>query len=309
MNSGPVLITGVNGFIGTHLAEYFLQKEYDVCGIDRGSVSNNKKIRYYQSDILLDGCRDVLEKEQPQCIIHCAGMADVNLSVKHPDGDFEINVILTRKLLYEIKEYDPDAKLIFLSSAAVYGNPETLPIDETHRLNPISPYALHKMISEEMCVYFSKNYGSKIKILRIFSAYGIGLKKQLFWDMATKYANTGKLQLFGTGRESRDFINIEDLVRAIELVAFSDDSDELVYNVANGEEICISHAAQCFALCVGADDEIVSFNGVTRPGNPINWRADISKLSALGYEKTVSIDEGIRKYTEWLFSTGVLRKG
>ena len=182
IDSKVVLVTGVNGFIGSHVSSYLNELGYEVYGIGREQITLAKGIKYYKIDLLLDNCEELLKEINPSFIIHCAGQADVNHSVKYPDSDFEVNVILTRKLLYEIVSSIPNTTFVFLSSAAVYGNPLSLPISESSSLNPISPYALHKVLIENICTYFSEQYGLSIKILRIFSVYGAGLSKQLFWD-------------------------------------------------------------------------------------------------------------------------------
>ena len=192
-----------------------------------------------------------------------------------------------------------DTRFVFLSSAGVYGNPAVLPIKEDAQMNPLSPYALHKVMCEEICFFFIRNYSFDIKIARIFSAYGAGLKKQIFWDMHKKIEETGQLNMFGTGNESRDYIHIDDVVQALYLIATCN-SDEVVFNVANGQETTIRQATELFAeySCIGKDK--INFNGYIREGDPINWRADISKISALGYKQTTDINCGIQDYCKWI---------
>lgn len=137
-----------------------------------------------------------------------------------------------------------------------------------------------------------------VKIARIFSAYGAGLKKQIFWDMYRKYKLTGRLDMFGTGTESRDYIHVDDVIQAIYLLATTN-SDGIIYNVANGEETTIRTATELFAESIGAPLDSISFNGAVREGDPINWRADISKISAIGYKKTVDLKSGITDYVNW----------
>ena len=97
----------------------------------------------------------------------------------------------------------------------------------------MSPYGLHKHMAEELCEYYNRIHGYRIRSIRIFSAYGNGLRKQLLWDIYQKYQNTGRIELFGTGEETRDFIHVSDIVRAIELI-LAYDGPENVINVANG---------------------------------------------------------------------------
>jgi len=292
-----VLITGAKGFIGTKLVEKFNSKGYWVEGWDickNANKFNSIDMKNY-TEIL-----EALKGFVPDIIIHCAGSADVSFSVKQPNDDYVSNVTITHNLLFALHELNMDeTKVVFLSSAAVYGNPEKLPIVEEMKLKPLSPYALHKVMCEDICSYFINNYKMNIKIARIFSAYGVGLKKQIFWDMHNKMKRTGSLELFGTGNESRDYINIADVVQAIYLIA-TVNTEQIIFNVANGEEITIKEAVYCYAESNGISKDIISFNGVIREGDPINWRADITRLKELGYVKSVSIQNGINDYCKWL---------
>ena len=303
MGKKNIIITGVNGFIGSHAAKYCMEKQYHVIGTDINSTSIVNGIFYTQLNLISDDMDKLIKENEPYAIIHCAGMADVNYSMEHPDSDFVSNVMVTRKLLYSVNENAPDTKFIFMSSAGVYGNPSELPIREDFPLNPISPYALHKVIVENICGYFIRQFNLDIRILRIFSTYGAGLKKQIFWDMGQKIESTGCLKLFGRGHETRDFIHINDLAKVIMLIMESPKRDIYIYNVANGKEVEISEIARIFCAEMGYSDEIISFNQVTRAGNPTNWRADISRIQELGYRETVSLSSGIESYVTWLRST------
>lgn len=303
-----IIITGVNGFIGRHMACKCLQDGYRVIGVDIVPGRFMEEIEYHQIDLLQNSMDEILKKSKPYALIHCAGLADVNYSVKYPDRDFDSNVVISRNILYSLKEYSAQTMFLFLSSAGVYGNPSQNPIDESCEKNPISPYALHKAIVEEMCQYFVKQYDMDIRILRVFSAYGAGLRKQLFWDMGQKVKACGRLALFGTGAETRDFIYIDDLVRGIQLIMYAQRDEEIIYNVANGMEISIRRAAEIFVDKCGLDRAVITFSNQTREGNPVNWCANIDKLKRLGYKPEVDIDSGIGKYVEWLKRTGIIER-
>lgn len=294
-----ILVTGAVGFIGSHICNYFYKEGHEVFGWDRVTKNENwvlEQIDMLDETMVMQG----IERIRPQIIIHCAGSADVGKSVSDPFSDYNGNVTVTHNLLFAIHRCElNDVRFVFLSSASVYGNPEKLPIDETASLNPLSPYALHKVMCEEVCKYFHANYNMDIKILRIFSAYGEGLKKQIFWDMHVKAKKTGKLAMFGSGNESRDYINVADLIRAIYIVATKAPYEESVYNIANGEEVTVKAATKLFAEAAGVEDKNISFTGEVKEGNPINWKADISKLQKLGYSKAVELQEGIASYVIW----------
>lgn len=295
-----VLITGAGGFIGFGVLKRFLKDNDIVEGWDLIScdytATNIKKVNMENEEEVIAN----LKAFKPDIIIHCAGFADVGKSIQYPEIDYHANVTLTHNLLFGLhKLHMEDTRFIFLSSASVYGNPISLPITEDAKLNPLSPYALHKVMCEDICKYFVYNYGMSIKIARIFSAYGRGLKKQIFWDMYHKFQSMGCLDMFGTGNESRDYIHIEDVVQAIFLLT-SDKSDSIIYNVANGEEVSIHQAASIFAVYAKINNNKIHFNGVVREGEPLNWRADISRITKLGYEKKIQIEDGLRDYYQWI---------
>lgn len=293
-----VLITGASGFLGSRVALYFNQEGYEVIGWNRSLCPG--QIHTHCINLLdIKEVESSLKSFKADIIIHCAGSADVGKSLMDPMMDFEGNVTITHNLMFSLHRLGlEESRFVFLSSAGVYGNPISLPIKEDMKLNPLSPYAVHKMMCEDICNYFVNNYGMNIKIARVFSAYGAGLKKQLFWDMYKKYVNTGRLDLFGTGNESRDYIHVDDVVQALFLIATSEDK-EIVYNVGNGEEIKIKDIALMFADKIGINRRGISFNGVVREGDPINWRADNSKIVKLGYKKTINIEQGISSYINW----------
>ncbi len=299
-----VLITGISGFIARYLAHYYISNGHEVIGWD----IVDSKVAGVKNETVDICCYEDVEKRldniKPDIIYHCAGSADVNKSVQHPDVDLRNNYITTHNLLFSLKKVGLiSTKFVLMSSAAVYGNPYHLPIDETTERKPVSPYALHKQAAEDVCIFMHDNYKISTKIMRIFSTYGPGLKKQIFWDMYQKIKETNELKMFGSGYESRDYIYIDDLVEAITLAVEKSSSDEVVFNIANGEETEIREVARIFSDVVGIDKNKISFMGTLREGDPINWRADIQKIEGLGYVKKVSLEEGIKKYVDWLIKS------
>jgi len=294
-----VLITGSSGFIGNRTARYFCANGHEVIGWDR--INIEAEYETVNVDLMNpEEIRSALKLFLPEAIIHCAGSADVGKSVVDPYMDFDGNVAITHNILFALHETGlKDTRFVFLSSAGVYGNPRSLPVTEDAPLNPMSPYAIHKVMCEELCRYFIDNYDMDVKIARIFSAYGAGLRKQIFWDMYQKYRKTGRLDMFGTGNETRDYIHVDDVVPALYLLAATR-SSEVVFNVASGVETTIREATEMFAGIVGVPLENVAFNGMIREGDPLNWRADISKISALGYKPEIGMLDGLRGYVDWV---------
>lgn len=293
-----VLITGAAGFIGSSIANFFQEKGHKVTGWDilpPDPQKNLKKVNLLDCECLEAELRSI----RPEIVIHCAGSADVGKSVQNPQADFTGNVVVTHNLLFSLHRAGLDGiTFVYLSSAGIYGNPVSLPITEEMPANPLSPYAVHKVMCEDLCRFFAQHHHMNMKIVRIFSAYGAGLRKQIFWDMCRKYRDTGRLDMFGTGNESRDYIHVRDVCQAIWVIA-TRPSEDLVFNVANGEEVTIRKATEIVAANLKLSEDRIAFNGQVREGDPLNWRADISRLLRLGYQKTVAMEDGLRDYCVW----------
>ncbi len=297
-----VLVTGVNGFIGSHLADYYVSQGMQVVGIDRVG-KGMPCCKTLDMDITRDSLGRMLGKECPDVIVNCAGLADVSRSIRSPQEDYEANVTAVHRLLFELNRAElKHTRFIQLSSAAVYGQPSVLPISETAPRRPLSPYALHKMMAEDICMYANDVYGIPVKVLRIFSTYGPGLSKQVFWDMAQKLRSSGRITLYGSGKETRDYIYISDLVRAIDLIV-RDNSGTVFFNVANGGQDPLEHVAKIFLKEKGESTEKLTFSHVKRDGDPLYWQADITRLRNLGYAPAVDIKSGIHNYVLWLNGT------
>lgn len=290
------LIIGSKGFIGSHVLNYFKSTSLPFIGCD--IVTEYDDENYIQIDATNSDFHDIFKNNEIIHCINCSGAASVPLSLENPLKDFNLNTLNVFKILDAIRQYQPNCKFINLSSAAIYGNPDELPIKENSNAKPVSPYGLHKMQAEQICLEFHQFYQIKSCSLRIFSAYGEGLKKQLLWDLFQKFKNNEIIELFGTGHETRDFIYIDDIVQAIVCCVNNADFVGETINIANGEELSIKTIATLFNNEFGANKNII-FNNQTKKGDPLNWKADISKLQKLEYKKTVSIEEGIKNYIEW----------
>jgi len=291
-----ILIIGSKGFIGSHCVEYFSQSN-DVWGCD--VVLDYNTPQYIAIDSVDSDFLELFQQHQFDVCINCSGAANVPFSIQKPFNDFKLNTLNVFKLLEAIRIYAPQCKFITMSSAAVYGNPQSLPIVEEQKRKPVSPYGFHKVMAEMICEEFSRFWGVKTCCLRIFSAYGPGLKKQLFWDLYHKIKEQDEPTLWGTGRESRDFIYISDIVKIVELAIFHSKFDGEVVNVANGKQITIAEVVETVCHMIDTN-KIVRFNGEERKGDPINWEADITVIHNWGYRKTIDLNEGVKQYLKWI---------
>jgi UDP-glucose 4-epimerase len=300
-SSQVVLITGVTGFLGRYIARSFTDRGWSVVGIGTSPPENAplaNLVKYYSLRLPSPELKEILQDYPFSICIHCAGRASVGLSVTDPTADFYSNTLLTLEMLNALRLNAPKCRFIFLSSAAVYGNPQSLPISEAQPTQPLSPYGFHKLQGEQLCLEFAKIYGLQTASVRIFSAYGPGLRRQVMWDICQKAIVQNAVNLQGTGRESRDFIHALDIANALSLVATKAPMEGEAYNLATGREVTIDLLASQILASLESDN-LPHFDGIVPVGNPLNWQADISKLQALGFSPTVSLDRGVKTFTTW----------
>lgn len=295
-----VLVTGAGGFLGRSVARHFAGASR-VVGVDVVPEENaqlSALAAYHRVQLPDSRLGEILREHQPSLVIHCAGRASVPMSVNDPASDFHDGVALTFDLLNALREHAPQSRFLLFSSAAVYGQPQSLPVSEEHAPAPLSPYGFHKWQCEILCAEFAKVYGLRTASLRIFSAYGPGLRRQVMWDICQKALVKKSLKLQGTGAESRDFIHATDIARAAEIVANHAPMNGEVFNVSTGREVTIRDLSAMLlrALGVGIEPE---FDGVVPAGVPHNWRADVSRLNALGFHPGVPLEQGAQKFAAW----------
>jgi len=296
-----VYITGVAGFIGRYVAQHFSSEGWSVIGIDHASPENaplSSLSSYYDLHLPNTAFGDLLQKHSPDVCIHCAGRSSVGFSITEPSSDFYDSSVLNFEILNAFRLHAPQCRFLFLSSAAVYGNPESLPVKETFAPSPISPYGFHKWHCEQLCLEFSKIYGMSTASLRLFSAYGPGLRRQVLWDICQKVFVHKSLLLQGTGKESRDFIHAIDIARALRIIAAKAPMQGEVYNVGSGHEVAIEELTRMILKATNSNLS-PQFDGVVPPGTPINWKADISKLTSLGFTPSIPLSQGVTSYARW----------
>jgi UDP-glucose 4-epimerase len=296
-----VLIIGARGFIGSHLFRYFKDLKFEVLGCDTYFDINNEADQISNVSVMSAEFSELVKSYKPNLCINAAGSGNVGLSLKEPMLDFESNVNLVAQLLNILRLNANSCKVLHISSAAVYGNPKYLPINENTPCAPISPYGFHKWMSELLCKEFHSLYGLKIAIVRPFSVYGEGLRKQILWDLCNRCNVQKDIKLFGYGTETRDFIHISDLCKSIELIFRNSNFEFDVYNLANGNSIEIKEVAD--RISDRFPESNISFNQQVKEGDPLFWKSDISKIKSLGYWGQVSLEKGINGYIDWYLKT------
>lgn len=294
-----ILIIGCSGFIGSNAYRYFKLHQYSVIGCDINKNTPNDFL--LKSD--LSNIHELLKDITFDACINASGSPTVAYSISNQQNDYVLNFENVVTLLDSIKKYQPACKFINLSSAAVYGNPKKLPVSESDFPNPLSPYGKHKLLSEDLLSSYFQKYEIPTLSLRIFSVYGNGLQKQLFWDIYQKSLKSNIIELFGSGTETRDFIHIDDLMEAFHLILNNASFNGSTINVASGIEVQVKQAAETMVNHYNKALQI-KFSGVINKNDPAHWWADISKLNSLGFKPKTNIIEGLKKYALWLKELG-----
>jgi UDP-glucose 4-epimerase len=297
-----ILVLGSEGFIGRSVVSKGVELGYEVTGID---ITDHSPVGYnYRKISLLNPDFDYfLSTHFFDCIFNCSGSGNVSFSVEQPLSDFELNCEAVLFALDAIRKYQPGCKFIQLSSAAVYGNPESLPVSEISGINPVSPYGYHKWMAEIGCREYASLYSLPIAIVRPFSVYGPGLRKQLIWDVYQKAKNKDEVELWGTGDETRDFIFVEDLAAALFVIAGQLQQKIEIFNIGSGCSVTISELVKQLFAELGWQKKI-RFNAMVRQGDPRFWQAEISKLQHAGFKPVYSLKDGLKKTAGWLIKYG-----
>jgi UDP-glucose 4-epimerase len=297
-----VVVTGAKGFLGQYIASWFTSHGWNVVGVDRGPPQARllqTMARFHSWNLPDPRWGTLLRELAPDLCIHCAGSASVPLSFADPARDYYGGPALVFELLDMVRRDSPRTGFVFLSSAAVYGNPCSLPVQEDHPTAAISPYGLHKWQSEQLCHEYATFFGLATASLRIFSAYGRGLRRQVVWDVCNKLLHASTPILQGTGNETRDFIHGQDVAQAAECVARRAPLHGESYNVASGLETSIAELSYNLTRMLEHEGK-VCFSGTLPQGTPVRWRADINRLEALGFRQKVGLLEGLRDFVAWV---------
>lgn len=303
-----ILITGAHGFIGKYLARWFARQGHQVAGLGHGIWPNEEAAswgvtRWLNGDIQSGNLRLLQQAGgTPDMVYHLAGGSSVGVAIANPREDFFRTVATTAELLEWMRVDAPQAQLVAVSSAAVYGSGHDGSIAEDAPLTPFSPYGHHKRIMEELCRSYAASYGLRVSIARLFSVYGAELKKQLLWDMCVRLAaGRQPLVLGGSGNELRDWTDVRDVVRALDLLSAQASAEVVTINVGTGTGLSVQQIASSIVRHWPLPDagEALHFSGQSRPGDPFSLVANASRLNKLGFVWEVPVEDGLAAYVRW----------
>jgi UDP-glucose 4-epimerase len=299
INGKRIFVTGGAGFIGFHLCRKLSDFTSNLTIYDNlssGKVENVKhiqRVHFVKADIL--DIKKLHSQEKADVIYHLAAQVVVPYSMENPIEDFETNARGTLNILEKARK--DDARVVFASSAAVYGNTTALPTPESYGFNPASCYGLSKVVGEQYCNMYSKQYGLDITILRFANVYGPRCHGVIedFLDKISR--NPKKLEIIGTGLQSRDFVHISDVVEALILSATSEVTVGETFNIGFGKTTKIIDLAKIILKILGLSDKtVITTTNVPWQGDINTIWFDISKVNkVLKWQPKISLENNLKE--------------
>ncbi|AKU93717.1 UDP-glucose 4-epimerase [Labilithrix luteola] len=306
------LVTGGSGFIGSHIVQRLVENGHKVRVVDDFSTGKRENLDPVARDveIITGDVRDraAMDKHAAGCevIFHQAAVVSVPYSVEHPEETHAVNIMGTLNVLMAARKHGV-RRVVFASSAAVYGDEPTLPKRESMTPDPISPYGVEKLTSEHYLRAFSRLYGLETVALRYFNVFG---PRQ---DPSSPYSGVisvfvnrileGKpVDIFGDGKQSRDFVYVANVVDANISAATTSGVSGRVYNIACGGRTTLVELADAIGHAAGT--KVTKRFGEPRPGDIKESLADVSRArTELGYAPRVSIEEGLKNLVSYARNT------
>lgn len=294
-----VLVTGGAGFIGSHVVDLLVKKGFRVSVVDdlsTGRFENlNPRVTFYRIGVESPDLRVAFDLERPGAVLHLAAQVNVQRSLEEPQADAEINILGTINLLEACRRFEV-GKVVYASSAAVYGSPAYLPVDEKHPVEPQSPYGASKYIVEHYLRMYQKAYGIRHTVLRYANVYGPRQDATGEGGVVASFVNKLFLgeapKIFGDGEQTRDFIYVAD-VAAANLAALHR-GDGMILNVSTGARLSVNELYRILKKITGSalDPE----SRPPRPGDILHsCLANEKAREALGWSPLYGLEEGLRE--------------
>ena len=308
-----ILVTGGSGFIGRHLVNALLSLDKKVVVLDNFSTALNNTIPQGAIVVQADmrDARQIAEAVKGvELIFHLAANANGTISINDPRFDFETNAMGTFNIL-EAALATGIKRVVYVSSASVYGIPQQFPMSEQHPTKPFVPYGASKLMGELCCLSFFNSQGLPVTIARPFCVYGSGENPKLALVEVSRYLrwhlNQRPIQIVGdVDQKTRDFVHVSDIVQALLLIAEKAEAGE-IFNLGSGKEISMRRLVATISSVTDRKPTIKNIPEVTE--DTYRLVADISKLRVLGYVPRMSLEEGIKQLTIELGKTPEIPSG
>ena len=296
-----ILVTGGAGFIGSHVADRFVEEGHNVIIVDNlssGKEENiNKKAKFYKMDIRDKGIEDVIfRRESIDCINHHAAQVSVRNSVEDPIYDGEVNILGSLNLFQNAVRYGIK-KVIFASTGgAIYGEQDYFPADEKHPLRPMSPYGVAKLSVEGYLYFYNTTYNLDYTVLRYANIYGPRQDPHgeagVVAIFTQKLLNNEQPIINGDGEQTRDYTFVGDIVEANSLALAKHFSG--IFNVGTGVECSVNELYK--RLTKSINSGIMATYGPAKPGEQIRSVLDSNKINEVsGWRPRFSLDEGFKE--------------
>jgi nucleoside-diphosphate-sugar epimerase len=301
------LVTGGAGFIGSHLTEELVNRGHRVRVADNLVTGKRRNLEHIRGVDFLEGDLADLAfaktaTDGMEFVLHQAAMASVPRSVKDPITSNRANIDATLNVL--VASRDAGVKrVVYAGSSSVYGDTPTLPKHEGMTPNPLSPYALQKLVGEEYCRMFTRLYGLETVTIRYFNVFGPRQDPGSPYSgvislFATALLDTRRPTIYGDGEQTRDFTYVANVVDGVLKACEARDANGQTINVATGSRMSLNELLKVMNRLAGTSMEPLSQE--PRTGDVKDSQADISKAqSLLGYQPTVSSEEGLKRTLEW----------
>jgi UDP-glucose 4-epimerase len=302
-----VLVTGGAGFIGSHVVDRLILEGHEVVVVDNlvtGKRRNiNRAARFYKMDVQSWRLERVFRNERPSVVMHLAAQMDVRKSVEDPMFDAQVNVLGTLNVLQQAVKHGV-RKVIFSSSGgAIYGEQEIYPAPESHVLKPLSPYGLSKLCGEQYLSYFQRVSGLQAVSLRYANVYGPRQDPEgeagVVAIFIQKMLNNEQAVINGNGRQTRDFVFVDDVVEAN--LAMMGQETQGTYNVGTGAETSINDLFRILVQHTGSTCK--EMHGPAKKGEQARSVIDCTKLrQEVSWEPKADLSEGLKKTVEYFRS-------
>ena len=299
-----VLVTGGAGFIGSNVVAECLASGWSVTVLDdlstgfRQNLPERKDLRVVEGDI-----RDVAAVDEAlrgcEAVFHLAASVGNVRSIENPRADSEVNVLGTLQILEGMRRAGV-RRLVFSSSAAIFGEPRRLPIDESHPTEPDSPYGVSKLAAEKHCLCYGRLYGWQVASLRYFNVYGVNQRYDAYGNVipifATRLLRGQPLLVYGDGEQTRDFVDVQDVARANRLAL--DAAVSGTFNIGSGVATTINELAARVQSSSGRAATVR--HEAPRPGEVRHSVADLAaSRRSLAYAPEVDLHRGLSRYVAW----------